>query len=281
MPPEALSPSRPRLLVTDLDGTLLTSRRTVTDATVAGLAAARDAGLTLAVASARPLRLIEAVLGPEVIKLFTALIVSNGAAVLDAATGTLLAEQALSPEHTRTAIERLRAQWPGAGFGWEAGTEFGCDAAFLELTRTEPILRDAHPDRVTPEPAGTAHQLVMSVAGIKPAELLAPAAAVLGGAYDVTDSLGGVTEVAPAGVSKATAAALWAKSIGLGLADVVAFGDEHNDLPLLTAAGLGVAMGNAADHVKAAARSVTAGNDEDGVARFLTEHLLPTLRGAQ
>ena len=57
--------------------------------------------------------------------------------------------------------------------------------------------------------------------------------------------------------------------LGIPLERAVAFGDERNDCSMLAAAGLGVAMGNAAPETKAAARLVTGTNQEDGVARTL------------
>ena len=51
-------------------------------------------------------------------------------------------------------------------------------------------------------------------------------------------------------------------------------GDGYNDLPMIEFAGLGVAMGNAVDEVKAAANYVTATNDEDGIAQVIEKFIL-------
>ena len=58
----------------------------------------------------------------------------------------------------------------------------------------------------------------------------------------------------------------------------MAIGDNHNDIGMIRFAGLGVAMGNAHDEVKAQADYVTLSNAEDGVARVIEELILPTLR---
>jgi Cof subfamily protein (haloacid dehalogenase superfamily) len=58
---------------------------------------------------------------------------------------------------------------------------------------------------------------------------------------------------------------------GIDPADIIAIGDETNDLPMIRNAGLGVAMGNARPEVRAAAKRVIGRNDEDGLARFLEE----------
>ena len=53
---------------------------------------------------------------------------------------------------------------------------------------------------------------------------------------------------------------------------LIAFGDSHNDIGMLTAAGIGVAMGNAEEEVKQAADHITLSNEEDGVYHFLLRY---------
>ena len=59
------------------------------------------------------------------------------------------------------------------------------------------------------------------------------------------------------------------RTLGISPEEVISFGDAANDIPMLLAAGTGIAMGNAAEDVKAAADYVTATNDEDGIAAAL------------
>jgi hydroxymethylpyrimidine pyrophosphatase-like HAD family hydrolase len=87
---------------------------------------------------------------------------------------------------------------------------------------------------------------------------------------DITYSTNnGLIEVVPLGISKATGVDELARPLGITAADVVAFGDMPNDVPMLGWAGLGVAMGNAHPDAVAAADEVTASNADDGVARVL------------
>ena len=80
-------------------------------------------------------------------------------------------------------------------------------------------------------------------------------------------------EISAPGITKASGLALVCAELGIEPADVAAFGDMPNDLPMLGWAGRGVAVANAHPDVLAAADAVTASNVDDGVAAHL-EHLL-------
>ena len=81
-------------------------------------------------------------------------------------------------------------------------------------------------------------------------------------------------EVNPKGVSKAAAIAEVCGMIGCSMSEAVAVGDSLNDLAAIQAVGLGVAMGNAQEEVKAAADVVTGTNLEDGVAQVIQNYVL-------
>ena len=79
-------------------------------------------------------------------------------------------------------------------------------------------------------------------------------------------------EIMPRGVSKGRGLRAVAQHLGIAMEETAAVGDNANDLDMIRAAGLGVAMGNAHETLKAAADYVTLSNDEDGVARWLDAH---------
>ena len=76
-------------------------------------------------------------------------------------------------------------------------------------------------------------------------------------------------EIAPLGVTKWSGVAGVAAAAGIAAAEVCAVGDDVNDLPMIRAAGLGVAMGNAVDEVKDAADVVVADHDHGGIAEVV------------
>ncbi|MDU4094726.1 MAG: HAD hydrolase family protein, partial [Pantoea sp.] len=81
-------------------------------------------------------------------------------------------------------------------------------------------------------------------------------------------------DIAQAGNSKGKRLAQWVEAQGLEMKDVLAFGDNYNDLSMLETAGLGVAMGNADDAVKARAKRVIGTNLEPGIAETIRREVL-------
>lgn len=83
-----------------------------------------------------------------------------------------------------------------------------------------------------------------------------------------------ILEVVAKGIQKAHGVSIVAKSLGIDQKDVIAFGDEHNDLEMLDYAGWGVAMANGTDAAKAISNDVTEKtNDDNGLADYLETHL--------
>ena len=79
-------------------------------------------------------------------------------------------------------------------------------------------------------------------------------------------------EILPWGIDKSDAISIVSIHLGIKPSETIAFGDWDNDAGMLRAAGLGIAMANASDEAKAAADSITASNDEDGIAVSLSAY---------
>lgn len=92
--------------------------------------------------------------------------------------------------------------------------------------------------------------------------------------YEITNSHPHNLEINPRGISKASGIAEICRLLGIGMSEVVAMGDSLNDMTMIRAAGLGVAMGNAQEALKAAADLVTVTNDEHAVAKIISERIL-------
>lgn len=104
------------------------------------------------------------------------------------------------------------------------------------------------------------------------------------GGLEITNSHPNNLELNPSGISKASGVGEVCRLLGIGMHEVIAVGDSLNDIAMIRAAGLGVAMGNAQDEVKRAADAVTATNDEDGVAQVIRRYIFgqqPAARGSE
>ena len=79
------------------------------------------------------------------------------------------------------------------------------------------------------------------------------------------------------GINKGTALRVLCEMSDITPSQTIAVGDSFNDLPLMQTAGLGIAMGNAPDEVRNAARHVVPSVEEDGLAHAVERHILPLL----
>lgn len=90
---------------------------------------------------------------------------------------------------------------------------------------------------------------------------------------EITNSHPSNLELNPKGISKASGLNEVCKLLGLDMSQVIAMGDSLNDMAMIRAAGLGIAMGNAQEELKKAAKLVTVTNNESAVARVIREHI--------
>ena len=111
--------------------------------------------------------------------------------------------------------------------------------------------------------------LIARGVSIDPLALDSELRAVLSGRIETSHSAIGVLEVMPAGTSKGNALQEVSDDLGIGLESVMAFGDGNNDIDMLSTAGIGVAMANATMHAKASADLLVPPVDQNGPAQFL------------
>jgi Cof subfamily protein (haloacid dehalogenase superfamily) len=220
----------------------------------------RDSGLDVVLVTARgplTMRDIAAELGIE-----GTAICANGAHVVDLATQCIVRQRLLESEVALELVHAQRERLPGILFAVEHET-FAHEPGFSAWNWTPPSeTRVADAVELLADPAT---KLILRHAGHDTVAIQDLARELVGERATVVASGSDAVEVTAAGVNKATAVA----ELGIPPGDVVAFGDYPNDIPMLTWAGRGVAMGNAHPDVIAIADEVTASNDEDGVALVL------------
>lgn len=270
------SPAAPRLIATDLDGTLLRDDKTVSARTVAALAAAEEAGIEVFFVTGRPARWMDVV--SDHVHGHGLAICANGAAVADLhADGKLVKVRPLQRDIALDVVHTLRAAAPGTSFAVELSTgihyEPGYPPFHLDPGATvavaEKLLHEETPGSGAPVLKLLAHHDELS-----PDDFLSLARAAAGDRASFTrSSPTALLEISGPGVSKASTLALCCAERGISPAEVVAFGDMPNDVEMLSWAGTSYAMDNAHPAALAAASGRTATNGDDGVAVVIEQIL--------
>ncbi|MCX4824303.1 Cof-type HAD-IIB family hydrolase [Streptomyces sp. NBC_01142] len=276
-------PTTPRLIATDLDGTLLRDDQSVSDRTIAALAAAEEAGIEVFFVTGRPARWMDVV--SDHVHGHGMAICANGAAVVDLHSGgTLLEVRALDRDTALEVVRVMRDAAPGTSFAVDLATgvhyepdypPFRVDPGATVAT-AEKLLHEEQPGTGAPVIKLLAHHPELTPDGF-----LTLARTAAGELASITrSSPTALLEISGLGVSKASTLALCCAERGISSDEVVAFGDMPNDVEMLTWAGTSYAMGNAHPDVIAAASGRTVANNEDGVA-VVIEQILTRLAERQ
>lgn len=272
-PAEPFDAPAPRLIATDLDGTLLRDDKTVSQRTVDALAAAEAAGIEVFFVTGRPARWMDVV--AEHLAGHGIAIVANGAAVYDLRAGTLIEAFPLPEADALAMALALRTAVPGTTFALERIAGFRHEPGYEALDPDGPGPRAPIEQLLAENRETPVIKLLAKHPSLDPDDFLATALAVAGRHGEITrSSESALLEISGAGVSKATTLAKCCAERGVTAAEVLAFGDMPNDLAMLSWAGTAYAVANAHPHVLAATRHHTASNQDDGVARVI-ERLLP------
>ncbi|WP_243058443.1 Cof-type HAD-IIB family hydrolase [Nocardioides sp. SR21] len=255
----------PRLVATDLDGTLVRSDGSVSPYTADVLAKVEALGVPVVFVTGRPLRWTEEVF--EHVGSHGLAVVSNGALVWDVARHRPALERPIEPALGLEMCTLLRKALPGTVFAVETLDGIGLEPEFLERHRVPEGARRAPVEELFDEPA---LKLLARHEDLAPQEFWDAAEQVVLGRLVITwSSSTSLLEISAPGVTKASTLALLCADLGIEAADVIAFGDMPNDLPMLSWAGTSYAMADAHPTVTAAASHVAPGHDDDGVAQVL------------
>ena len=276
-------PNRIGIVALDLDGTLLDSQKRLSEVNRRALARAAAAGAQIVPTTGRVFGMM-----PEAVRdlpFVRYAITINGAQVYDRVDDRVVAREEI-PLGTAVALMELldgfdviydcyRNSW-----GWmtaalqDKAEAYATDGHYLrmlrEFRRPVPELK-AHL-RDTAADGDVQKIMLFSRNDADPEPVLGAIARAVAEKFPgirVTASTRNNLELNIASAHKGRALERLAGHLGLTLANCMAFGDGLNDLTMVESAGVGVAMANAVDEVKRAAKIVTASNDEDGVAKTL------------
>ena len=264
-----MSDWRPRLIASDMDGTLLRSDETIGEPTVAELGRWLADGVPVVLATGRPPRWMRQI--REVLPTGTA-VCCNGAVLLDLESFRIVHEEALQPEVLESVTSELRRRQPGTWFAVEYGLEFRHEPVYKPRWDVDaPGVAEATLAEMVAQPVA---KLLARHEDLPRDDFVALVEDVVGDRATVThSSTDALAEISAPGVTKASGLATVAAGHGIEPGDVVVFGDMPNDIAAFewvrAAGGRAVAMAHAHPDLLAVATDVTGSNEDDGVAAFL------------
>lgn len=262
-----------KLIALDLDGTLNNTKKVITDKTKDALIKAQQLGAKVVLASGRPTAGLYREAQVLNMKEYNGMFLSyNGAKVVDYTTSECIYDKALSSEDTHKMLKHLKKFNVNVMVargdylivedlnGYKS--EYEARINNLKLKQVDDLDKfiDFEPNKIliSAEP-----EYLSSVAD----EIKEP----FKGSLSIYFSTPFYLEVMANNIDKSLALDKIVKHLGIKSEEVIAFGDGHNDIPMIKYAGLGVAMANAVDDLKAAANEITLSNDEDGIAYTLSK----------
>ncbi|WP_294618886.1 Cof-type HAD-IIB family hydrolase [uncultured Bacteroides sp.] len=273
-----------RLLVLDVDGTLLNDTKEISKRTLAALLKVQQMGVRIALASGRPTYGLMPLAKTLELGNYGGYIVSyNGCQIISAQNGEILFERRINPEMLPY-LEKKARKNGFAIFTYHDDT-IVTDSPDNEHIRTEATLNNL---KIIPEEE---FSIAIDFAPCKCMLVGDDEEALtgleehwkrrLGGTLDVFRSEPYFLEVVPPGVDKANTVGALLSHLGIAREEVIAIGDGVCDVNMLQIAGLGIAMGHSQDSVKACADYVTASNEEDGVAQAVEKMILAEVHAAE
>ena len=263
-----------KLIVTDVDGTLLDSNHQLPEANAAVLKEAAEKGIKIAVATGKTHGSVKNTIEQLGIPVYG--IYLQGLMIMDA-DGRVYSQQSLHPDIARQVIT----------FAEERGFALIAFSGSRTLTRQiTDLIRDytVPYHEPLPELVGPLQNILWTTPVHKLIALGEPRA-VTGLRWQLNTMLSGkakitqagipfMVEILPPGGGKASALKTLLKELHIAPENVLALGDAENDIEMLQMAGVGVALGNADDKTKAAANHVAASNDEGGFADAIKQFVL-------
>ena len=262
-----------KLVLSDIDGTLITPTKEVTPLALQTIDELRGHGIAFAIASSRPVRGMAKV--AEAVKSDLPLSGFNGGRIV-AADGAVLNDMRF-PEGTAKAVEEMLRElglhiWIFAGDDWHITDPHG--PRIVNETHSigyEPIVDKAFPEHVLAH----ANKLVgvcMDYPLVERAEALLNEK--FAGILSATRSQPFYLDITPEGATKGAVVHFLAKHLGITPREVLTIGDGDNDTLMFAESGFSFAMGNGADAVKAKADAVTARNSDEGFAKAMQKVLI-------
>ncbi len=273
-----------KLLVLDVDGTLVNNEREISKRTLATLLKVQQMGVRIVLASGRPTYGLMPLAKALELGNYGGFIISyNGCQIINANNGEILFERRINPEMLPY-LEKKAHKNSFDIFTYHDDTII-TDSPENEYIRNEAqlnnldiIVEDEFSIAIDFAPCkcvlvGDDEQALISLEEHWKKRL--------DGVLDAFRSEPYFLEVVPSGVNKANTLGVLLEHLGVTREEIIAIGDGVCDVTMLQLAGMGIAMGHSQDSVKVCADYVTASNEEDGVAQAVEKLILAEVRAAE
>lgn len=261
------------LLLSDIDGTLVTGDKVLTPAALAAAQALRDAGVGFALTSARPPRGMRMLIEP--LRLQLPLAGFNGGLIV-APDFTVLESYPLdgkvAEEAAALVLKAGLDLWVYGQNSWVVsdanGPHVAREAWVIDM---QPVVRPCGPEDF----AGAFRIVGVSSDAAKVAAAQERVTTQLGGRVSATRSQAHFLDITQPKANKGAVVQFLAGRLNLSPTRIATIGDMPNDVLMFAQSGFSIAMGNATDEVKAKAKAVTASNEDDGFAAAVRQFILP------
>ncbi|EJS16652.1 cof-like hydrolase [Bacillus cereus VDM062] len=264
-----------KMIVLDLDDTLLRDDHTISPRTKEALMTAQEKGVKVVLASGRPTFGMRNVAKELLLEEYGSFILSfNGAKIINCKTNEEIFSSTLSPEIVNNLFEISKTEdiWIHTYIGDDIVTEENNPYTEIEGEITGmPIIEVDDFKAAVKEPVV---KVLMNKEAERLVEVEKKLQKQLEGQLSVMRSKPFFLEFTEHGVTKGTSLNQLIQKLGIKREEVIAMGDSYNDQAMIEFAGLGVAMGNAPDDIKEIANYVTDTNMNDGVAKVVEKFVL-------
>lgn len=272
-----------KLLVLDVDGTLVNSKHELTSITIAALLKIQHAGVRIVLASGRSPFGLQHLVDKLDLKKWGGYILSyNGAQIIDVGNDAVIFEKRIDPSMLPYLEKKAKKN------------RFGL------FTYHENQVITTHPENIHIQNEAALNGMeIVAVENLSAAVNFSPCKCVLvsddeealitleegwrkhlAGVLDVYRSESFFLEVVPEFIDKGNTLGVLIEKLGIASEEVMAIGDGRRDFSMLQLAGLSIAMGNAQESIKACADFITESNDNDGVAAAVQKYIIAEVRPA-
>ncbi|HBM4504688.1 TPA: sugar-phosphatase [Listeria innocua] len=261
-----------KIIAIDIDGTLLNDAHEITPAVREAIKAAKQKGVKVVLCTGRPLAGIKkSLIELDLLDIGDYVITFNGAVILETATEEPLADITLNKSELEEIYAFCHAQDVNVTY-FDGKNMYVPSRKITEITCQDALLLQTPlyhlPVEEAPESIHVSKVMLLDTPE-KITDVIKNLPETIKENFYVVRSVPYNLEFLQKGVNKGSALELLVNKLGISQGEVMSIGDQENDITMIEYAGMGVAMGNATEHIKEIANYTTTTNNEDGVAKAI------------